>query len=220
MLRLLALVLLLANGVYFAWSTELLRAYGFGPAQQNEPQRLAQQISPEAVSLLSPKALQEIEAQIKADQAPKECLQAGPFDAAQSAALRLALADALPADTWGLEEQTLPARWIVYLGKFASAELLAKKRAEIAAMNLPTEGLTNPELEPGISLAGFAAKAEADAALARLNARGLRTARVVQERADSTAYLLKLPAVGPTLKSKLGALGAVLADKPLQACTP
>ncbi len=52
MMRLLALLLVLANGVYFAWSHDLLRAAGFGPEQQSEPQRLAQQIKPQELQLL------------------------------------------------------------------------------------------------------------------------------------------------------------------------
>ena len=62
------------------------------------------------------------------------------------------------------------------------------------------------------------AKSDADAALTRLTARGLHTARVVQERGESTAYQLKLPAVGAALKPKLAELGALLAGKPLHPC--
>ena len=218
MLRLLALALLLANGLYFAWGNGLLVAYGVGPTPQNEPQRLAQQISPEAVRLLSAKEFQQIEEQIKVDQAPKECLLAGPFDAEQGAALRLALTDGFPADAWSLDELHIPQRWIVYMGKYTSAESLAKKRAEIAAMNLPTERLGNPSLELGISLAGFETKADADAALTRLTARGLHTARVVQEHGESIAYQLKLPAVSAALKPKLAELGALLGATPLHPC--
>jgi hypothetical protein len=219
MLRLLALALLLVNGVYFAWSNGLLQAYGFGPVQQSEPQRLTQQIAPTALRLLSAKDFQQIEEQIKADQAPKECLQAGPFDEAQTAALRQALGDALPPNVWSLEELNIPARWIVYMGKYASNEALVKKRAEILAMNLPAERLDNPALEPGLSLGGFDTKADADAALARLSARGLHTARVLQEHGESTAYRLKLPAVGAALKPKLGDMRAALGNKTLHACS-
>jgi hypothetical protein len=218
MLRLLVLLLLLANGLYFAWSDGLLLAYGFGPAQQSEPQHMAQQIAPDSIRLLSPKEFKQIEEQVKADREPKECLQAGPFDGAQGTVLRQALGDALPADAWNLEELHIAPRWIVYMGKYPGAEVLAKKRAEITAMNLPMERLENPVLEPGLSLGGFDTKAEADAALARLSARGLHTAHVVQERAESTSYQLKLPAIGAALKPKLGALGTVLADKPLHPC--
>jgi hypothetical protein len=218
MLRLLVLILLLANGLYFAWGNGLLLGYGFGPAQQSEPQRMAQQIEPDAVRLLSPKEFRQIEEQIKADLLPKECLLAGPFDAAESAKLRQALSDTLPAEAWSLEELRVTARWIVYLGKFADAEALAKKRGEIAALNFKTESLDNTALEPGLSLGGFDTKADASAALARLSARGLHTARVVQERTESLAYRLKLPAVGDALKPKLSELSTVLADKPLHPC--
>jgi hypothetical protein len=218
MLRLLALVLLLANGLYFAWGNGLLLVYGFGPTQQSEPQRLAQQISPESVRLLSPKEFKRIEEQVKADREPKECLQAGPLDEVQTAALREVLTQALPADAWQLETTHLAARWIVYMGKYASAESLTKKRAEVAAMNLQTEGLDNPTLEPGFSLGGFEAKADADAALARLAARGLHTARVVQERSASDVYMLKLPAIGAELQPKLGDIRTALGAKGLHTC--
>jgi hypothetical protein len=218
MLRLLVLILLLANGLYFVWGNGLLLSYGFGPAQQSEPQRMAQQIEPNAVRLLSQKEFKQIEEQVKADLLPKECLQAGPFDEAEAPKLRQALGDTLPDDAWSLEELRVAARWIVYLGKFADAEALAKKRSEITAMNFKIESLDNPALEPGLSLGGFDTKADAGVALARLSARGLHTARVVQERAESVAYRLKLPAVGAALKPKLSELHSALADKPLHPC--
>jgi hypothetical protein len=218
MLRLLVLILLLANCLYFAWGKGLLSTLGLAPAQQSEPQRMSQQISPDAVRLLSPKEFKHIEEQVKADQSPKECLQAGLFDEAESTRLRQVLGDTLPADAWILEESPVAARWIVYLGKYANGEALAKKRSEIAALNFKIESLNNPALEPGLSLGGFDTKADAEAALARLSARGLHTARVVQERTESMAYRLKLPSVGAALKPKLGDLRSALADKPLQPC--
>jgi hypothetical protein len=67
MLRTLALVLLFANGLYFAWGNGLLEVYGLGPAQQSEPQHLEQQIAPQAIRLLKPEELARIQAQIKAE---------------------------------------------------------------------------------------------------------------------------------------------------------
>jgi hypothetical protein len=179
---------------------------------------MAQQIEPSAVRLISPKEFKEIEEQVKAELLPKECLQAGPFDGAEGAKLRLTLGDTLPDDAWSMEELHVAARWIVYLGKYANAEALAKKRSEMVAMNFKVESLENATLEPGLSLGGFDTKADAEAALARLSARGLHTARVMQERTESLAYRLKLPAVGVALKPKLGELRSALADKPLHPC--
>ncbi|HEY0886794.1 MAG TPA: hypothetical protein VGE20_16000 [Ramlibacter sp.] len=52
MLRLVVLLLVLANAGYFAWSQGLLAAWGFAPAATGEPQRLREQIKPEALRLL------------------------------------------------------------------------------------------------------------------------------------------------------------------------
>ena len=57
MLRIFALLLLLLNIVYFTWSQGMLADLGFAPAQQTEPQRIKQQINPDAVRLLSPQEL-------------------------------------------------------------------------------------------------------------------------------------------------------------------
>ncbi|OGA98748.1 MAG: hypothetical protein A3E79_05760 [Burkholderiales bacterium RIFCSPHIGHO2_12_FULL_61_11] len=61
MLRALVLALLLANLGYFAWTQGLLAAYGFAPASQSEPQRLSQQIRPEAMQLLTPGEARQLE---------------------------------------------------------------------------------------------------------------------------------------------------------------
>lgn len=218
MLRLFALVLLLANGLFFAWNHELLRGLGMGPTLQGEPQRLTQQINPEAVKLLKPDEFKRVEEQIREEQSPTECLQAGPFDAVQVVSLRQALDQSLPAGTWDLQESPIAARWIIYMGKFANPETLAKKRAEVAALNFKTEKLTNPALEPGFSVGVFANRGDADSALQRLGARGLRSARVLQEREAAMAYQLKLPKVGASLKPKLAQLGAALDATSLQSC--
>ncbi len=54
MLRLLVLLLVLANAAYFAWTKNLLAPYGFSPSSQSEPQRIAQQLRPEAMRITVP----------------------------------------------------------------------------------------------------------------------------------------------------------------------
>jgi len=50
-LRLIFVLLLLANGLYFAWSQGALAAFGVVPAgfAEREPQRLTQQVRPQAL---------------------------------------------------------------------------------------------------------------------------------------------------------------------------
>jgi hypothetical protein len=218
MLRLLLLTLVLANGVYFAWTSGLLRAYGFAPAQQSEPQRMAQQIRPEALRVLSAGEVKGVEAQVQTDLAPKECLQAGPFDEVAAGALRAALEAGWPPGSWQLDAVSQPARWIVYMGKYPNAEALVKKRAELANMNLKLEALTNPALEIGISLGGFDTQIAANAELVRLNQRGIRTARVVLEHEAAQVSQLKLPAVTEPLKARLESLRPAMAGKAFRKC--
>jgi len=210
----------LLNGLYYAWSHDLLRDYGFAPAPQSEPQRLAQQIRPEAIRILSGDEVRATDAAVPAPAPIKtfECLQAGLFDEAQVLALRKALETALPPGSWLLDTAVEPARWIVYMGRYPNAETLARKRAELANLNLRFEPLTNPELEPGLSLGGFATQAAANEELAALNRRGVRTARVVQERAEARGSLLKIPAADETLRARLDEVKPALAGKPLRSC--
>ena len=115
MLRFLVLILILANGLYFAWSDGLLRAYGYGPAPQSEPQRAAQQIRPESLHVMSPAEFNRVKSQAQADSAPKECLQAGPFDDVQMAVVRRALESALAQGSWQFDPVHISERWIVYM---------------------------------------------------------------------------------------------------------
>lgn len=218
MLRLIVLALVLINGTYLAWSQGLLTVYGFAPAQQSEPQRLRQQLRPEAMRLLTPEEVRRAEAAPAAQPKPPECLQAGLFDDRQGVLLRRALEPALPAGSWLMDTVVEPARWIIYMGKYPDADALLKKRAELASLNLRFEPLTNPALEPGLSLGGFETQAAAHAELASLSRRGVRTARVVQERAEMRGSLLKIPAADEALRAKLDEFKAALAGKPLRPC--
>ena len=220
MLRILVLVLVLLNALYYAWSHELLRDYGFGPTQQREPQRLGQQIRPEAVRILPAEEARRLEPAAQAQPQPKpaECLQAGLFDDAQVTVLRRALEGALPPCSWLLDAAVEPARWIVYMGRYPNTEALARKRAELANLNLRFEPLINPDLEPGLSLGGFTTQAAANDELAALNRRGVRTARVVQERAEVRGSLLKIPAADEAMRARLEDVKSALANKPLRPC--
>ena len=230
MLRLVVLILLLANGIYFAWSQGLLRAWDFAPAQQTEPQRLAQQLRPENLRILKAGEARVAEpsapaapsapapAEVAVAPLPAECYQAGLFDEPQANALRRTLEATLPAGSWLLESAVEPARWIVYMGKYPNADALAKKRQELASLNLKFEPINSASLEPGLSLGGFDTQAAANTALANLAKRGVRTAQVVRERSEVRGSLLRIAAVDEALKPKLDELRPSLAGKPLRLC--
>ena len=221
MLRLLVLALLLANAGYFAWANGLLASYGFAPQVQAEPQRLMQQIRPEAMQLLAtdepaPPDVQPVA--FKPAAATGQCLQAGLFNDEQASALRARLQASLPAGSWVLESSVEPGRWIIYMGRYASDEALAKKRNELRQRGVAIEPLLNPAFNPGLSLGHFESEAEADAGLDKIVLRGVRTARVVQERPDARGQRLTLASADAPLLEQLDTLKAQLAGKPFQAC--
>ena len=217
MLRLIVLLLLLANGGFYAWSQGLLLPWGVGPTQESEPQRLRQQIQPETVRLLSPQELSQLQAQLAQAPRPPECLQTATLDAAQVAPVRSAL-ESWPAGSWKLEPVTEPARWIVYMGKYPSAEQVARKRAELRQLGISFEALTNPALEPGLSLGGYPTEVAAMDQMEALTVKGVHTARVLQERPEQRGQRLTLPAIDDALRPRLDALKTVLATTPLRPC--
>ncbi len=217
MLRLIVLLLLLANSGYYAWAHGYLLAWGVGPAQQAEPQRLEQQIRPEALRVLTGEELRRVETAAAQAPRPPECLASTALDEAAVTALRPVLA-AWPAGSWAFEPLVEPPRWIIYMGKYAGVEQVARKRAELRQIGVSFEALTNPELEPGLSLGGFANEASANQQLEVMAERGVRTARVVQERPGQRGQRLLLPVVDDNLRPRLDELKPGLANRPLRAC--
>lgn len=219
MLRLIALFLVLANGVYYAWSQNALRAWGMERPTQTEPQRAAHQIRPDALKLLSADEASRIVAAVPVVPAPSagECLQAGLFGDAEAAVLRSRAEAVLPAGSWSLDAAATPARWIVYMGKY-DPEQLRRKRAELRALHVAFDVAGNPALEPGLSLGSYASQAEATAGLAALAQRGVRTARVVEQRPATRGLVLHLPHVDEAMRPAVQSLTPALAGKPLSAC--
>ena len=221
MLRLLVLILILLNGVYFAWSEGLFRGLGYGPVVQSEPHRLEQQINPELIRLISPEEARQVELAARPAAKPAECLQTGMLNATLSTKLRNALqASSWPAGSWSLEPVIVPERWIIYMGKFPSAEFQARKRGELLALNVKLQPLSLTSLQPGLSLGSFDTQRAAQDGLKELIGRGVKSAKVVQERPEERGDILRLPAVDDVLRAQLDDIKVLLAGEPLRACRP
>ena len=241
MLRFLVLALILANAGYYAWSHSLLAAYGFAPISQNEPQRLTQQIKPESMRILTPGQAQQMEATpaaalpgsvtsttatttassvaLTVATGATECLQVGLFNEEQTVVLKERLVSALPAGSWQLEPVLEPARWLVYMGKYNSADAVDKKKTELRGLGVSFAALNNASLEPGLSLGSFKTQLDADTELARIAKKGVKTAKTVQDRAEQRGQRLKLPVVNPALRSQLDDIKPQLAGKLFQTCS-
>lgn len=235
MLRLVVVALLLANAAYFAWTQGLLAPLGLQPTEQTESHRLQEQLRPEAVRLLNaprPGADESpaMPAEVVSTPEPTSttgptaapvttaCWRAGSFSTEQAPVLRRAL-QAVPEleGLWQIDEALSSGRWIVYMGRF-NEELMQRKKAELKEMNVEYREVRVAPLSPGLALGTFSTEAAAQQGLANVARKGVRSARVEQERPETTVFVLRLPAITDEQRLMVEALGAALAGKTLQPC--
>jgi hypothetical protein len=152
------------------------------------------------------------------------CLQAGPFTPTEVGKVEAALQSALPAlapGYWTNVKIETPGIWLVYMGKYADREALLAKQEELRRFrNLSFEEVQGaPALEPGLSLGRYDSRSGAEAALARLVERGVRTARVVALSPPAVVHTLRVERVDASLKAQLlGLPPAVLAGTAFAPC--
>lgn len=206
MLRALVLIVLLANGLFFAWARGWL---GEGPRHaEREPQRLLAQVKPEVVSLLPPTTASAAVQAVRA--AARLCLEAGPFDASDlSAAEATLIAAQLPAEAWQRQEQPVQGRWAVYAGRYPEVPLRRSREDDLKKLGLSWELINSPpELAPGLVLNRHTTREAAEAWLKDGAPAGLRGARVLQLPEQPTTWRLRVPSAEPDLAERLKALAA------------
>jgi len=241
MLRLFVLLLLVANGLFFAWSKGYLSQWGFAAASKNEPFRMAEQIEPERIAIKqnavtpAPIATSNLPAPVPSSTqtpvatttqtppaATTTCLTAGAFNDRQSTALKQTLSTQLPNLRWRFDAVTVPARWIVYMGKYPNNTARDLKKSQLNQINVRYEVLTEGNLEPGLSLGSHATQVAANQSLQQLFKQGVRTARVLQEAPEQRAQTLVVPSADDTNRAKLNTVYATIAaqlgNKTLQVC--
>jgi hypothetical protein len=255
MLRALVVLLVLANLGSYAWQTGWLAPLGLAPRSTHEPQRVEQQLRPEAVRLLNgqrpatsastpsstsaatsstpatPSAgASEVPAAPAAGTATDDtspaasttavaCWETGGLDAGQAELLRAEFRLlGLPDNAWRLSEVNSPGRWIVYMGRYDNAAQVNAKKAELRELGVDFREVNVSGLAPGLSLGTFSSEAAAQTALQQVLRKGVKTARVAQERAPSTSFSLRLPAITQAQRSTIQSLGPALGNRQLVAC--
>lgn len=258
MLRLFVLLLFVANLVFYVWTQGALDAVvGFSPDGVHEPQRLASEVHPERVQVLSasasapdsterpasapepaasgsasgPAAANAAQASAPAAAASvgasevaavvesRVCLEAGPYTSAERAQIEPRLRSALMAGTWEIRAAERPGLWLIYMGPYADAEMLEKKKDELRRIRMSFTDVNAPaELAPGLALGRFEDRAAANAALTRMNLRGIRTARVVTLRAPQPGFAVRMPQVDAATRRELNAQGNLWMGRALAPC--
>jgi hypothetical protein len=151
-----------------------------------------------------------VRADMPAGPAPSDsgvCLETGPMNDAAASAAERALAQAgVPASAWTDVRRELPGRWIVYMGRYAEREVLQRKLEEVQRLNISATELRSPGgLAPGLALGEFGTQADAQARLERLQARGVRSARVLQLPSRGAEHRLRAERLDRRLAEQLAA---------------
>jgi hypothetical protein len=216
MLRALVLALLLANLAFFGWTQGWLDSVlGARSTGDREPERLARQVRPEAVRILSAGA----GAGEPAAAAALACLEAGPFAENEAAAAQAAARGVLPTGGWVMARVEQPGSWLVYMGKYPNREALSKKEEELKRRKLSYELVEdNAALTPGVSLGRYEERALAAKALEQFAKQGIQTARVVELAPASTRQWLRVEKADAAVAAKLSALTAEALGKGFVPC--
>jgi hypothetical protein len=134
------------------------------------------------------------------------CLEAGPFDADALPAAETALAD-LPKGSWRRQVLQPAPAYLVYLGRFADQKTAQRRLQEMRQRGVQAELARDlPALEPGLVFSRHAQAAQAEAALAALQAaHGPRQARVVPT-SEAAAVLLRVEHPTDEVRGQIAAM--------------
>ena len=218
-MRLLVVLLLLANALLLALNLGVLDPLLGKTAGDREPERLARQVNPAWLSVLPPAAASAALAAAAAAQAASAaaadlaCVVAGPFAGPDTDLAERQFAGlALPAIVGQLERGTRGGSYLVYMGRYVDEAALQRKLEELKRLRVEAEPIrastagspaVSQDLLPGLVLGRAETAAAANAALADLQQRGVRTARVLTLRTATPLLVLRLPAADATLRERL-----------------
>ncbi len=218
MLRVLVLLLLLANALFFAWAQGWLAPVLPPRVEPREPERLAQQQRPELITVLTPKAASEAAATAasaanvaaaahEADPAPL-CLEAGPFTEPGLQAAEAVLAQhGVPEGSFVHEAFAQNVSYGVVVGRFPDREAMRAKAAELRKLGVRSDELSAPpSLLPGLRLGNYSDRYGAETALSKLAQKGVRTARVAELPVGSMQHWLRAAAADGELQTRVKSL--------------
>ncbi len=217
MLRALVLLLLLANALFFAWWQGWLAPVLPPRADAREPERLAHQVRPEWITVLTATAASAAAAQAAAAgasaPAPAEpevllCLETGPFnDSTAAAAERVLEQHSVPEGSVAREPAWAQHTWGVVVARLADRDALRAKAEELRRLGVPSVELaTPPALVPGLRLGNYSDRYGAETALANLNKKGVRTARVVPLPVGAPLWWLRVQRADGEMQTQLKSL--------------
>lgn len=188
-MRVLVIVLLAVNALFFIWSRGWLDTVTGLPAHAGrEPQRLAAQQQPERIQPLAASAVAAL--------AQRSCLELGPLDGDTALVAAQTVLRAMGADAQARSSEQA-GEWVVATIRLADADFRARKEATYKQMRLPFELLEGmPSENPTFVMSRHASEADAKAQLEAFGKRGLKGLRVLALQPAQSRHTLVIQADG------------------------
>jgi hypothetical protein len=225
-MRVLFLLLLLANLGFLAWA----QFFG-GDSEQRDPRPLKQQVAADQVRILSarelgalpqarPEAAKPEVAKPAADAEPRACVEWGSFTVTDAARAEKSLEPLALGARLAQRRVEETAGWWVYIAPQGNRPTAAKKAAELKSIGIEDYFIV---LEEGrwrwaLSLGVFKSEEAANARLAMLRAKGVRTAQLAQRETQVQKVLFQVRGVDAALGARLEELAQGFPGSELKGC--
>lgn len=217
-MRVLFLLLLLANLAFFAWAR-----FFAPPHPSTDPRPPAQQIEPDKLAILTPAQVASAQApkgKPIAEAAPAACVEWGGFSVADARRAEQALEPLALGARLGQRRAEETAGWWVYIAAQPNRQAAQKKAAELKGLGVDEWFIVQDEgrWRWAISLGVFRSEAAARSRLETLTAKGVRSALVGERETQLEKIWLQLRNVDAALAARLKELSAGFEGSELRDC--
>jgi hypothetical protein len=215
-MRLLFLLLVLANVAFFAWTRY------YAPAQAAGAASLARQVAPEKLKIVPPRELPAPSLSRKTARGAglAGCLEWGGFSLADAARAEKALEPLGLGSRVGQRRTEEAAGWWVFIPSQGSRQAALKKAAELKSQAVDQYFIVQEEGEFrwALSLGVFRSEDAAQARLAALRSLGVRTAQVGPRETVVPKFWLQVKGVDAALESRLKDIARQIEGSELRSC--
>ncbi len=222
-MKLAFLLLVLVNLLLFAWLQGAFGRYGEGG---REPERVARQIEPERIRVLTEKDVQALRERATSSNgldpaSPQACIEFGDFPQADAARVEKLLA-ALPAAKVSSRAIEAPGWYMVYLPPhktWSDAERRAEELRKMGVKDLQVMS-ESAALKFAISLGSFRDPNAAKAHLAALEKMGVKGVRMSDKASTITLTRFQLRDLDAASAQQLATVGNDFPGQSLRPCPP
>ena len=222
-MKLAFLLLVLVNLMLFAWQQGVFGRYGEGG---REPARVARQIEPERIRVLTESEVQMLRERAKQSSAAPDlnvaqgCLEFGDFGAGEALRAEKALAALAPAMKISPRAVEAPGWYMVYLPPFKTLTEAERRAEELRKLGVKDLLVMNEAsaMKFGISLGSFRDPGAAKAHLGALEKMGIKGVRIADRPSTITLTRFQLRDLDAAAAQQLGSLRGEFPAQTVRAC--